>query len=177
MELENSQVCPWCSSEIIWDEELGPEKYCPHCNNELGNYRSLQVGADEEMDEEEESEQEDQSDDQLWKDEEDNTASWMEDDIGYRTANRNSLAMDSTVQKILDDQDEMPECPSCREFMLEVGVQKIKIEPTISPVIQQSMLGDEFSAVWYVCPSCFHTSSLLVPSERLALVQKLATET
>lgn len=36
-------VCPWCQSEIVWDEELGPEEHCPHCANELKGYRTLNI--------------------------------------------------------------------------------------------------------------------------------------
>lgn len=50
------EICPWCQTEITWDEEIGPETICPHCANELGNYRTLNVdlAADEdELDDEE----------------------------------------------------------------------------------------------------------------------------
>jgi Zn finger protein HypA/HybF involved in hydrogenase expression len=36
-------VCPWCQSEIVWDEQIGPEENCPHCFNELGDYRSINL--------------------------------------------------------------------------------------------------------------------------------------
>ena len=45
---ETGLMCPWCATEIIWDEELGPEPNCPHCENELGGYRTLSLGDNEE---------------------------------------------------------------------------------------------------------------------------------
>jgi hypothetical protein len=36
-------ICPWCDAEIVWDEEIGPEEMCPHCFNDLGNYRSVSL--------------------------------------------------------------------------------------------------------------------------------------
>lgn len=186
MEENTEQICPWCNSEIIWDEELGPEKYCPHCDNELGNYRSLTLEEEEaEEDEEIITEQllDEEDENALWEDDELLSVSqmeWGEDQDGFRHSNRKSLSMDSTVQKILDEQEEMPECPSCREYMLEAGHQTIGKEqqfiPTVSPVINQSILGDTFHIVWYVCPTCFHTSSQLSLAERLAVIQKLAVE-
>lgn len=37
------QICPWCQMEIHWDEEIGPEPYCPHCLNELSEYRTISL--------------------------------------------------------------------------------------------------------------------------------------
>ncbi len=36
-------VCPWCQTEIVWDPEIGPEDECPHCFNELNDYRSIDL--------------------------------------------------------------------------------------------------------------------------------------
>ena len=48
-------VCPWCHTEIVWDEELGPEEECPYCHNELKGYRTLNINiGDEENNESEE---------------------------------------------------------------------------------------------------------------------------
>lgn len=45
-------ICPWCHTEIVWDEELGPEEECPYCHNELKGYRTLNINiGDEENDE------------------------------------------------------------------------------------------------------------------------------
>jgi hypothetical protein len=43
----SGMMCPWCDSEIVWDPEIGPEDFCPHCFNELGkNYRSINIDLD-----------------------------------------------------------------------------------------------------------------------------------
>jgi|HigsolmetaAR203D_1030402.scaffolds.fasta_scaffold00157_43 hypothetical protein len=36
-----TQICPWCQMEIVWDEETGPEDECPYCLNELKDYRTV----------------------------------------------------------------------------------------------------------------------------------------
>ncbi|EXX88342.1 hypothetical protein CH50_03625, partial [Paenibacillus darwinianus] len=46
--MEEHTVCPWCDTEIVWDEELGPEEYCPHCENDLKAYRTVSFSIDEE---------------------------------------------------------------------------------------------------------------------------------
>lgn len=43
----SSQICPWCQMEIVWDAELGPEQECPHCFNELKDYRTLTIGLED----------------------------------------------------------------------------------------------------------------------------------
>ncbi|EHS58292.1 hypothetical protein [Paenibacillus sp. Aloe-11] len=40
-------ICPWCSMEIIWDEELGPEEECPYCHNDLKGYSDINDDEDE----------------------------------------------------------------------------------------------------------------------------------
>jgi DNA-directed RNA polymerase subunit RPC12/RpoP len=45
-----AEVCSWCQSEIVWDEEIGPEEHCPHCLNELESaedYRTVNVHIDQ----------------------------------------------------------------------------------------------------------------------------------
>ena len=182
--MEEQIVCPWCSSEIIWDEELGPEDYCPHCDNELGNYRSMPLMDEEDEIEEEEAPGPQLTDEDLWDEDELSSSSqssqdWMNAENGFRSGNRHSLAMDNTVQRIVDEQGEVPECPHCREYMIETGKQLIggaDYEPTISPIIKESVLSNPFKIIWYVCPSCFHTSSQLAAEERLKLIQKLSVE-
>lgn len=47
--MSEQQVCPWCQMEIVWDPEIGPEDECPHCFNELNDYRTLTLDMDEEV--------------------------------------------------------------------------------------------------------------------------------
>lgn len=48
--MSDRQICPWCQTEIVWDEEIGPEETCPYCLNELGEYRTLQIELNREED-------------------------------------------------------------------------------------------------------------------------------
>lgn len=45
--MNEKQVCPWCQMEIVWDPVIGPEEECPHCLNELKDYRTLTLDVDE----------------------------------------------------------------------------------------------------------------------------------
>lgn len=49
MEGNERMICPWCSTEIVWDPECGAEDHCPHCEMELTDYRSLHVNEYEEF--------------------------------------------------------------------------------------------------------------------------------
>ncbi|MDQ0061147.1 hypothetical protein [Paenibacillus harenae] len=176
-------ICPWCLTEITWDPEFGPEKHCPHCGNELSSYRTVELGGDagEETDEEEQGNpgqwQEDEEEDYESDGHDLGHKRWLAEGEGYRNADRSSLALENTLQRITDEQDEVPECPACREFMLEAGTQSIggeQYKPTVSPVLGQPALPAPLELVWYVCPSCFHTSSTLSPSNRQLLLKRLA---
>jgi len=58
-----TQVCPWCQTEIVWDPEIGPEEVCPHCLNELGDYRSVSLKVEElDPDADDEADEEDEED-------------------------------------------------------------------------------------------------------------------
>lgn len=46
--MASRQLCPWCDTEIVWDEEFGPEETCPHCHNELSDYKSVTLELEEE---------------------------------------------------------------------------------------------------------------------------------
>ena len=129
---------------------MEPETHCPHCDNELSAYRTIELGYDEEeveADEHEravqalkindarratntgsESQQDEWAEDELEEEEEDddsddpNHKRWLEQGDGFRNADSARFAVEETVQRVLDDQDEVPECPVCRTYMLEAGV-------------------------------------------------------
>jgi len=170
-EIENP-ICPWCQTEIVWDEEIGPERYCPHCENELSGYRTLQVGLDgldEEADEPEPDWEEDEE-------EEDSGRSRTPDLTGLQHYSRDRLALEETMDRLLDDQLEAPECPSCREFMLEAGTQTIteaQFQPRTPASMTEPLLTTPFRIVLYVCPSCFHTEQRLGVQEQERIVQLL----
>ncbi|WP_308737499.1 hypothetical protein [Paenibacillus sp. AR247] len=114
-------VCPWCQTEIVWDEELGPEDECPYCHNELKGYRtlSIQLGADEEeADVDEEHEGIEGTDWELPEDDDKAVPFWNEEDMqqlppSIRTLDKyedshDLMNYEETVEQILDEQEEVP---------------------------------------------------------------------
>lgn len=173
---QNSQVCQWCLTEIIWDEELGPETHCPHCDNELSAYRSVKIGIDSD-DEGTAQQGNDEIDEDDWMDEEDDNSDKYQEEDGFRGGSRSMLAAESVIQRIVDEQLEVPECPACREYMMEAGVQTVggaEFKATESPAIGIAVVPNPFQMVWYVCPACFHTASFLSPSDREEMMNRLA---
>ncbi|TYP69769.1 hypothetical protein [Paenibacillus methanolicus] len=184
-EIEATAVCPWCHTEIIWDSEIGPEKHCPYCGNELSGYRTVQIGIDQ-ADEEEDDDVEEspakgengESYDDLWDDEDSNTAS-------SRSAQRSGgsfgvggghLAAQATVQRLLEQQLDMPECPVCREFLLEAGTQTVAegFAPVYSKLLKGPLLAAPFQVVTYVCPACFHVANKLAKADQDRMIETLA---
>jgi len=163
--MELQTTCPWCESDIIWDEEIGPEKHCPHCENEISGYRTLELDLDDEETDEEHADQ-DESD-------------WDDDDRGILRTTR-EIAVNSSLQTILNEQFEMPECTSCREYMVEAGVQVVgengQFEPKVSPVSGLPLVKETFKVIWYVCPSCYRTDSYLDLLDRKQLLDALTPE-
>ncbi|WP_141503995.1 hypothetical protein [Paenibacillus luteus] len=197
--MEEHLICPWCLTEVVWDEEIGPETHCPHCDNELSAYRTIELGYDEEEVEEDEHERAVQAlkindahraarqasgineEEPLEEEEEDdsddpNHKRWLAEGDGYRSTNSSRFAVEETVQRILDDQDEIPECPVCREYMIEAGVQMMgdqQFESRIAPSLGEAVLTTPFRLILYVCPACYHTSSVLSPDDREQMNQRL----
>ncbi|RCW41807.1 hypothetical protein [Paenibacillus prosopidis] len=169
-------ICPWCLTEIVWDEELGPEELCPHCGSELSNYRSVQLGleSDEQQEDLEEEYEEEAHEEEDY--ESTDHKRWLEQGEGYRSGSIARIAVESTVQRIVDDQEEAPECPACREYMIKAGIQTIgdqHFTPAIAPAIGGPVLTAPFQIEMYVCPACFNTSSLLSQRDREQMLERL----
>ncbi|MBM7566787.1 hypothetical protein [Paenibacillus sacheonensis] len=161
-------ICPWCQSEIVWDEEIGPERECPHCENELSGYRTLQFDMDGS---EEDEPEEDEAATDAWE------ADGSPDLTDFVEYGSERLAMTGAVERLLEDQLEAPECPSCRELMLEAGTHVVKgdqFQPRIPAALGLPILEKPFSLVLYVCPSCFHTENRLSVKDQEHLVSRLA---
>ncbi|GMK48764.1 hypothetical protein [Paenibacillus glycanilyticus] len=166
--MEEQTICPWCDTEIVWDEEIGPEKHCPHCENELSGYRTMQIGIDRDEDEQDDNwdeEQEEQKQDDSYND---------ESNEGFRQMNVSWLAAEETIRQITDSQEEAPECPSCREYMLEAGKQTVSLQPTVHAVTGKPVIQSPFETVTYICPSCFQTSTVLSEKARNQMLELLA---
>ncbi|MCM3632552.1 hypothetical protein [Paenibacillus camelliae] len=165
--MEMQTVCPWCESNIIWDEEIGPEKYCPHCDNEISGYRTLEIDA---MVDEDEDQGRSLADDD-WDDEEEQ---------GSILRSKREIAANSSIQAMLNEQFEMPECTNCREYMLEVGEQTLgekegfhakKAMTSDLPIVRNDM-----KVIWYVCPSCYRTDSYISIEDRKQMLDSLSSD-
>lgn len=176
-ELE-TQLCPWCHTEIVWDEEIGPEKHCPHCGNELTGYRTVQLGIDTDEDEGEE-EGEEADDNAMWEDDDEEASRGAEgrDLTDLSSYDRRQLVLDRVTERIIDDQLEAPECPSCRQFMLEAGTQIVtgpQFRERVPAALGVPLLSPPLELVLYVCPACFHTESRLGAADQQRLQRLLA---
>ncbi|GIP57127.1 hypothetical protein MKX50_07755 [Paenibacillus sp. FSL W8-0186] len=170
-----STICPWCQTEIVWDEELGAEEQCPYCHNELKGYRTLniQLGDEEEFEDEADGDEE-------------GADYWEEGDTHLDAIRRvesfvagggDLLAYESGVEKVLDGQDEVPECPHCREYMLHAGQQEISgssFEPVVPKGMQSPLLSGTLKLNVYVCSACFSVSRFLAEEERNTFIRTVS---
>ncbi|MCR8843818.1 hypothetical protein NQ117_08970 [Paenibacillus sp. SC116] len=171
----STQVCPWCDTEIVWDEVLGPEEECPHCLNELNAYRSLSV--DLEIDEDDKKLRRMEA-------EENGTAStdnkgwsnfgWDEDNMQWGSPDK--LKLQESADKLIHHQVDVPECSHCREYMLLAGQETVSgssFEPHVHEGMHQPLLTAPFKLDVYVCTSCFHVQRMLNHTGREAMTVKL----
>ncbi len=179
-------VCPWCHTEIVWDEEIGPEENCPHCENELKGYRTLSISLDADDDEKENGQQEEldesygdfESSDLL------NQPFWGTEDRSapairaldkYGEAH-DLMAYEESVEQVLDHQDETPECFHCREYMMLAGTQRVNGDsyaPAFIPFLKGPILKPPFNLNVYICPGCFQVQHSLAEDDRLRLIEVL----
>lgn len=168
-------ICPWCQTEIVWDEELGPEEECPYCHNELKGYRTLNIslGSEEEL-EEDEPEEEDHFD--LWEEDDERHLNAIRRVEAFAADGGDLLAYESGVEKILDQQDEVPECPHCREYMMLAGTQTLADEfKSILPAgVKSPLLQAKAKLNVYVCTACFHVSRFLAEDDRNSLIRSVS---
>ncbi|HEY8530361.1 MAG TPA: hypothetical protein VIL22_11840 [Paenibacillaceae bacterium] len=85
------------------------------------------------------------------------------------------LMFRAAVDKWLETQREVPECPSCREYMIEGGSLRIGPEgfrPYTPPKAAHPVLDASFEATVYVCPSCFSVHFVLSDEDRAAVIRK-----
>lgn len=151
-------ICPWCQTEIVWDPEIGPEQVCPHCFNELGEYRSVTFTPEMLEDDEDFDDDPDGQDDLDWEEQE------VRDVYQQR------------VNDCIDFQEEAPECSTCREFMLLAGDQVMEeggFSPKVHKPIGRSVLAAPFKMNVYVCPSCFKVETVLSESDRQSMIEAI----
>lgn len=161
-------VCPWCQNEIPQEEGAEPEKWCPICDNELSGYRTLTIGLgdDDEVENEDEDEDEDVDGDLVWLEE-----------GGLREKDEAHLQYEESVERLLDEQDTVPECPLCREYMLESGEMTVPVgsfSPRKPVSLGQAVLEAPFKLTVYVCPSCFAVQQTLGEQSRNDIARRLS---
>jgi hypothetical protein len=178
MNQNEQQICPWCQMEIIWDPEFGPESECPHCLNELGEYRTLPLihkDKDQEIAVVDEVE-DDQEDDEDNEGEQNELLDDYDDDYNDDLKLKYNDVYQEHVSQCLDTQAEAPECFRCQELMLLAGVQKVETAhfiPEIPEALEQPFLQAPFDLHVFVCPSCFKTETMLSPDDRTKMVQNI----
>ncbi|TFE28093.1 hypothetical protein [Cohnella luojiensis] len=173
-------ICPWCQSEIMQEEGQEPDKICPVCDNELDGYRTLKlnIGEDEEEDEEQfEDDSEQDEDTAMVSIDED--ISWV-DEENMIEQDDELQRFEETVEQLLNEQELVPECPVCREYMVESGEQLIsanQFRPRIPEALGEAVIEAPFTLTMYVCPSCFTVQSFLGDAHRHQVVRRLSQET
>jgi len=173
-------ICPWCQSEIMQEEGQEPEKICPVCDNELDGYRTLQFQLGEEDEDEEEEFEEGAEAAEVATiaidDEED--LSWM-DEEGDSDNGEELAQFEETLEELLDEQEVVPECPACREYMVEVGertVEASEFRSRVPDTLGEPLLEAPFRLTMYVCPSCFSAQSFLGDEHRQQMVRRLSQD-
>ncbi len=174
-------ICPWCQSEIMQEEGQEPDKICPVCDNELDGYRTLKLnlaGTEEDYEEdyeEEEDQDEDKASSLVSIDED---MSWAEDE-SLIDASDELQQFEETVEQLLNEQDLVPECPLCHEYMVESGEQLLpanQFRPRVTDVLGEGVIEAPFTLTMYICPSCFTVHSFLGDSHRHQVVRRLSQD-
>jgi len=208
-------VCRWCQNEI-WLEPEETLDVCPVCENELGDYRTLQITLDLDPEAEgayeadtgtdagtatgpdgrttgdvkgrspgeanSESSSPDRPDGANQTADKPGQAKRQEADDEPRPdedlriiGGEEMLRFRSVVDKLLETQLMVPECPSCREYMIESGTLEIgpeRFHPYTPPQVGQPVLEAPFAATVYLCPSCFTVHFMLTEKDREAVIRR-----
>jgi len=205
----NSIVCPWCQNEI-WPEEDETPEYCPVCENELGDYRTMEITLDMDPDEAEaeadgrpgaaagatggtkapagaaggnmaaagaaaERPAAGIAGGHRAETGKSGEISLPEDAELREIGGEDMLLFRAAVDKWLETQREVPECPSCREYLMEGGTLQIGPEgfcPHTPPKAERPVLDASFDVTVYVCPSCFSVHFVLSDKDRAAVIRK-----
>lgn len=139
-------ICPWCDTEIVWDEEIGPEHVCPHCENELGDYRSLPI-ADAELPDDD---------------------AGHSDEVDSEGTPLHGIERELEVaKKLLQDQQEWLICTACDEPMIHLGTQTLDAPSFVPRVFQQSpIIQRPVRSEMFLCLSCNRIEQVLSHADR-----------
>lgn len=169
----HSQVCHWCQTEIVWDPEIGPEKACPHCFNDLSAYRSLKLKIDQLDGEFSLEDEEEESFPHLQGHDEDDDPE-VEDLLDDYTDESERDDYAERVTACMDQQEYAPECSNCHELMIHAGTRHTEAasyQPTIPSALGTSFLEAPYALDIYVCPSCFKTDEYLTKDQKEAMIR------
>lgn len=164
-------VCPWCQTEIVWDEETGPEEQCPYCYNDLKDYRTITIGEDKDEPVEENKE---------------NRASVLDDDyevlddeIKAWTQAFDDEAVDvyryeQKVKALQQEQEDMETCPTCHEVMIVAGTAPIGGGNFQAIEALKEALQSPLQVKVLMCPSCFLLKWKLADEQRISIIDHLS---
>lgn len=171
-------ICPWCQTEIVWDQELGPEEECPYCHNELDGYRTLTFNVDSDDSESGEGLDEYQEDGEGGHAHTHSNSGRGAAHL-FHEAGHDPLVYETAVEKLLDTQDVVPECPHCREYMIFSGHHTLDgdgFKAAILPGYVKPLLQSKLQYNVFICPSCFHISQFLEDKGRLPFMKAVSKE-
>jgi hypothetical protein len=183
MQQSHDLLCPWCQTEIVWDTEIGPEEACPHCFNELGDYRSLKLAAGDQSDDDDDDDDENEDDHKdgyngkekiLSNDDTDN-----DEAQDYEDEDSDGLdEYEEGVQLVLATQEDPPECTNCHNFMMYTGTQSMApgFVPVLPTILDQPLLKVAHTTKVYVCPSCFKMDYMLADEDRVRMIDLLKNQ-
>lgn len=80
---------------------------------------------------------------------------------------------EENVKKRLNEQEESPECPQCREWMLYAGDRRIGGSEFRPADPREPVLEAPFVLKVYVCPSCYQVQQLLAEDDRTRMIRAL----
>ncbi|WP_128894863.1 hypothetical protein [Longirhabdus pacifica] len=162
-------VCQWCQTEIMMDEK-NPETTCPHCENELGDYKSMQIPM--EMEEEDATEQENTVENHEESEEED--LFFLEEDFMSENDEEELEVYETYVDQSLQQTEGYALCKDCEEQMIFTGQQKVTADTFQSnEQLQTPFLVAPYHMDVFLCPHCFQQKTYLSTEDRADLMQRL----
>jgi hypothetical protein len=161
------RVCPWCEMEV-YDDPDREEKVmvCPHCENELGDYRHVNPLKSEWFGELE-IEQQSQQDAYADADEDEQEVATDKGDPGWAN-------YDQVARKLQDMNDDILACATCTENMVPVGEHTVQANDwkALTPDgWKKPLLSAPFRMTMWLCPACFRMEQTLCDEERDPLIR------
>lgn len=167
---KQTEICPWCHTEIVWDEEIGAEELCPHCLNVLGDYRSVPIGDEglEEFKEGTDGEPE-HDEEEVFDDELEQLTAGLEEDLSG-----DLYQYEQKIKSLQSEQEDIEECLFCHEIMLHAGTIDLKRSGFKSEKAFAGAFRGPIKAHVLMCPACFRAHWRLAPEHRLSIIHHLS---